>query len=598
MTRTVIDPVTRVNGHLRLEVEVADGAVRDAWSAGTEFRGIELVLRGRDPREAWLLAQRICGACTGSHALASVRAVEAALGVRIPTNARLVRNLIAGAAFVQGHALGFYQQSLLDWVDVNSALTADPKATATLAGTLSDWPDSTADRFAGIRDRVTAVVSSGQLGPFANGYWGHPAYWLSPEANLLFLSHYFDALDWGRLVSRFHTLLGGKNPHPQTFAVGGMVLAPPWGGPVKPGSGAHPTLPDRNSPVALSADGLADLEQLIGDMQSFVDRVYAPDVMAIAGYHDELLGQGAGLGSYLAYGEFPEDDREDAPLLLPSGRILGGRIGDLQAVDQAAVAETVAASWYGYEDAAAGDAAFVHPSGGQTSPRYDGPTLPFTTLEGSTTYSWLKAPRYAEEPMEVGPLARMQVAYSQSVGGVRDVVDAYVGRLHAGPEALTGTLGRMVARAIEAQLLAQRLGNWLTELRANLATGDVALTDITRWDKESWPDEAAGFSLGESPKGALGHWVTIRDAKVDAYQVVDATTWNASPRDGKGLRGALEEALVGTPVADPARPLEVLRTVHAFDPCPACAAHVHGADEPALRVRVDGGPARPGGGPR
>ena len=596
MTRTAIDPVTRVGGHLRLEVDVADGAVRDAWSSGTAFRGMELVLRGRDPRDAWLFAQRICGACTAAHAIASVRAVEDALGIRIPANARLIRNLIGGAAFAQAHVLGFYQQSLLDWVDVMAALDADPSATATLARSLSDWPTSSADHFAQVKGRIAKLVDSGQLGPFTNGYWGHPAYRLAPEADLLFLSHYLEALDWGRAVSRFHTLLGGKNPHLQGFVVGGMVLAAPWGGPVKAVTGEHPRLPDRGSPVALSEDGLFDLGQLIEQMRTFVDQVYVPDVLAIAGYHDDWQGLGAGLGNYLSFGDFPEDDMADAPLLLPRGRILGGRTSEIQPVDQAAVAETVAHSWYAYPDEEGGDAAFRHPFDGRTTPRYDGPTLPFTSLEGSVTYSWLKAPRYAEEPMEVGPLARVLVAYALSKRTVRIAVDDYVARLRAGPEALTGTLGRMVARAIEAQLVAARLDGWLTELRDNLASGDLAVADITRWDPQSWPSDTRGWSLGETPKGALGHWVTLHDGTVSDYQVVDATTWNASPRDGKGLRGALEEALVGTPVADPERPLEVLRVVHAFDPCTACAAHVFGRG--AVAVHVDHPARRTRGGAR
>jgi Ni,Fe-hydrogenase I large subunit len=597
VTRTVIDPVTRVGGHLRIEVDVTDGAVRDAWSTGTAFRGIENVLHGRDPRDAWLFAQRICGSCTAAHATASVRAVEDALGIRIPTNARLIRNLISGAAFAQDHVLGFYLGSLLDWVDVMAALDADPAATAKLAASLSDWPASTPEDFAAVKARLAKLVSSGQLGPFTNGYWGHPAYRLPPVADLLFMAHYFQAVDWGRSVSRFHTLLGGKNPHLQGFTIGGMVLAAPWGGPVKATTGEHPRLPDRSSPVALSADGLADLARLIDEMRAFVDRVYVPDVLSIAGYHDDWRGLNAGLGNYLAYGDFPQDDRTDAPLLLPRGRILGGRTDQIGPVDQSAVGETVAASWYADD----GGPAFRHPFDGRTTPRYGGPALPFATLEGSATYSWLKAPRYGEEPMEVGPLARMLVAYGQSARDVVIAVDDYVARLQAGPEGLVGTLGRMVARGIEAQLIAERLGGWLTELKDNLAAGDLAVADITRWDPQSWPGDAQGLSLGESPKGALGHWVTIHDARVEGYQVVDATTWNASPRDGSGLRGALEEALAGTPVADPARPLEVLRVIHAFDPCEACAAHVFGGADRSLAVHVDRGAARRAcrrGGPR
>jgi hydrogenase large subunit len=589
MSRIAIDPITRVGGHLRVEVEIADGVVSDAWSSGTMFRGMERILKGRDPRDAWLFAQRICGACTGAHALASVRAVESALGVAIPTNARLIRNIVAGAAATQDHVVQFYQQSSLDWVDVLAALDADPLATSRLAQSLSDWPDSSAVHFKEVQDRLAKYVDSGQLGPFANGYWGHPAYRLPPEADLLVMAHYFEALDWQRRVSRIHALLGGKNPHPQTFLVGGMALAPPWGGPVRALPGEHPRLPERTSPIALSADGLADLTALIADTTAFVNRVYAPDVLAIAGYHDDWIEIGRSIGNYMSAGEFPEGDTAESPRLLPAGRIINGNLERLEPVDQAAVAETVAHSWYTYDDG--DDAALRHPLDGQTNQRYAGPSLPFTTLDGSEKYSWLKAPRYQESPMEVGPLARTLVAYGWGNQEIRTTVDDYVGRLGLGPEALFGTLGRMVARAVEAQVVAARLGGWLTELRGNLASGNLAIADITKWDTGSWPSEALGWSFVETPRGMLGHWLKMKDQRIEGYQIVDATTWNASPRDAKNRRGPLEEALVGTPVADPAQPLEILRTVHSFAPCTACAVHSYslGASEPFGIDIVEGG---------
>jgi len=590
MSRIAIDPITRIGGHLRIEAEIADGVVGDAWSSGTMFRGMELILKGRDPRDAWLFAQRICGACTGAHALASVRAVESALGVRIPTNARLIRNLIAGATNTQDHVVQFYQQQALDWVDVLAALDADPAATSRLARSLSDWTNSSAVHFKEIQDRLAKYVRSGQLGPFANGYWGHPAYRLPPEADLMVMAHYFEALDWQRRVSRIHTLLGGKNPHPQTFIVGGMVLAPPWGGPVRALTGEHPRLPERTSPIPLSADGLADLVSLIGETRAFVDRVYVPDVLAIAGYHDDWIGIGKGVGNYLSYGDLPEGDTAESVRLLPAGRIINGNLERTEPVDQAAVAETVAHSWYADEGDDAGG--LRHPSSGQTAQRYAGPTLPFTTLENSAKYSWLKAPRYQESPMEVGPLARLLIAYVEGRPDTRATVDDYVGRLGLGPNALFGTLGRMVAQAVEAQVVAARIGGWLTELRDNLAAGDLAVADITRWDPGAWPSEAQGWSLGETPRGSLGHWVTVRDQTIAAYQIVDASTWNGSPRDGKNRRGPMEEALIGTPVADPARPIEILRTVHSFAPCTACAVHAYrpgGAGPIEVRVVAGGG---------
>jgi hydrogenase large subunit len=590
MTRLAIDPISRVGGHLRIEVEVDAGEVRDAWSSGTVFRGMELILKGRDPRDAWLFSQRVCGTCTGAHGLASVRAVEQALGVKIPSNARLLRNLLYGAILARDHVFSFYVQHALDWVDPLKALQADPAAASRLAQSISDWPNSGVSHFKEIQDRLAADAGSGRLSPFANGYWGHPGYAMPPEADLMVMAHYFDALDWQRLANRYVTILGGKDPHPQTLVVGGMALAPPWGGPLKPLTGEHPQLPERESPVPLSDEGLSQLEALITEMRAFVDRVYVPDALAIAEFHRDWQGLGAGNGNYLSAGEFPEGDTAESLRLLPPGRILGGDLARLEPVSQAEMAETVAHAWYADDG---GDEALLHPSTEQTRPQYTGPAVPFQTLEGSDDYSWIKAPRYQEAPMEVGPLARILVAYVAGNRLVRAAVDDYTGRLRLDVDALTGTLGRTVARAIEAQLVVDRLDRWLTELRDNLAAGDLAIADITAWEPGNCPGEAHGWSLGEAPRGTVGHWLTVRDQLVDAYQIIDATTWNASPRDARGWRGPLEEALIGTPVVDPARPLEVLRTVHSFAPCTACAAHLAGPDvAPPIQVHVFTGAGR------
>jgi Ni,Fe-hydrogenase I large subunit len=590
MTRIVMDPITRIGGHLRIEVEVTNGVVRDAWSSGTMFRGMERILRGRDPRDAWLLAQRICGACAGVHALASVRAVENALGLTIPRNARLIRNLMAGSQHVQDQVVHFYHLHALDWVDVVSATTADPVATSTLARSISDWPLTSAGYFAGVKDKMVTFIQSGQLGPFDNGYWGHPAYKLPPEANLLVVAHYLEALDWQRTFSRMQTLLGGKYPHPQTYLVGGMVLSPPWGGPTRVLPGEHPQQVERDSPAALSARGLSDMAGLIVGAKAFVDQVFVPDVVAIAGYYREWAGIGTGIGNYLSYGEFPEDDSSQPALLVPRGRIMNRDLARVEPVDQSGVAETVGHSYYTYDG---GDEALKHPWDGQTNPTYAGPKPPFTTLEHSDKYSWLKAPRYQDEPMEVGPLARILVAYVEGRVDVRTAVDGVAAKLGLGPEVLFSTLGRTIARAIEAQVIVDRLDGWLKDLVANLATGDLAVANLSGWDPGAWPREAQGWALGEAPRGALGHWVKIRDQRIDDYQLVDASTWNGSPRDAKGRRGAWEEALVGTPVADPARPVEILRTVHSFDPCTACAVHAYDPDAgDSVEIRVVDGAAR------
>jgi hydrogenase large subunit len=565
MTRIAIDPVTRIEGHLRIEVEVQGGKVTDAWSSGTMFRGMELILKGRDPRDAWLFAQRACGVCTTVHALASVRAVENALELRIPANARHIRNLIAAIQYVQDHVIHFYHLHALDWVDVVSALEADPRDTSILAQSLSDWPLSSLSYFRGVKERLTAFVASGQLGPFGNGYWGHPAYKLPPAANLLAVAHYLEALDWQRDVIKIQAILGAKNPHPQTYVVGGMAMGV-----------------DPNSPTALTTRRLSEITELTKKAVDFVEHIYIPDVLAVASYYKDWAAIGQGIGNYLSYGDFPEDDSgKPSAYYLPAGRILGRDISRVHPVDQAGVAETVAHSYYTYEG---GDSELKHPWDGETKPNYTGPTPPFETLAGSDKYSWLKAPRYEGEPMEVGPLARMLVAYGHGVPDVKAGVDAILGTLGVGSEALFSTLGRIAARALETKLLAAKLSQWQSELEANLDTGDLAIADTSRWDPASWPAEARGFGTTEAPRGALGHWVVIKDQKIESYQLVVPSTWNGSPRDANDRRGAWEEALVATPVADPTKPVEILRTIHSFDPCIACAVHVY---DPAAGAGVE-----------
>ncbi len=437
--------------------------------------------------------------------------------------------------------------------------------------------------------RLARLVASHQLGPFANGDWGHPAYTLSAEASLLVMAHYLEALDWQRRFMRIHTLLGGKSPHPQTFVVGGMALAPTWGGPNRALPGEHPQQIERNSPAPLSDRGLAVIADLIAEARTFIEQVYVPDALLLARAYPEWTAIGGGGDSYLAFGEFPEDDTRAPELFLPRGRV-GREMSMVEPVDQIGVAETVASSHYTYDS---GDGAALHPWDGATKPRYGGPKPPVTTLEGAERYSWLKAPRYEGEPVEVGPLARVLAGYVEGRGSIRTAVDRVIGTLGLERGALFSTMGRTLARAIETQVVVDRLADWHGDLTANLATGDVAVADVTAWDPGTWPSVARGWSLGESPRGAVGHWVTIRDRRIEEYQIVDATTWNASPRDAAGTRGACEEALVGTPVTDPARPLEVLRTVHSFDPCPACAVHAHrpGAGGP-VEIRVARGGTR------
>lgn len=556
MARIVLDPVTRIEGHLRIEAQVEGGMISDAWSSGTMFRGIEVILRGRDPREAWIWAQRICGVCTMVHALASVNAVEDALGIEVPDNARLIRNIIAATQTVQDHVIHFYHLHALDWVDVVSALKADPAKTSQLAQSISDWPMSSAKYFKGVQDRVGALVASKQLSLFGAGYWGHPAYHLPPEANLMAVAHYLEALQFQKEFIRIHAVLGGKNPHLQTFLVGGMATAMD---PNEPGATVNPERIDFLLQVAKSAI-------------AFVNQVYIPDVLAVANFYPDWFKLGAGVGNYMCYGGYPQGSIKDpADFFLPRGIILDRDLSKVHPVDPANVTEYVTHSWYEYSG---GDQVAKHPYNGETKPKYSGPKPPYEFLEVNEKYSWLKAPRYQDQVMEVGPLARMLVAYASGQPDVKALVDATLAKLKASPSALFSTLGRVAARALETQLLASRLVGWIEQLGNNLASGNVRIHNGEKWDPNSWPKTAQGFGFFEAPRGSLGHWVQIEDQAIKNYQAVVPSTWNAGPRDARGQRGPYESALLKTPVADPERPLELLRTIHSFDPCLACAVHM------------------------
>jgi len=479
-----------------------------------------------------------------------VRAVENALNVKVPNNARILRNIIEAIQYVQDHVVHFYHLHALDWVDVVSALSADPKGTSDLAQSISDWPKSSTAYFQGIKDRLATYVSSGQLGPFANAYWGHPAYKLPPEANLMAVAHYLEALDWQRDVIRAHALLGSKNPNLQTYLVGGMAS------PIDP-----------TSQWALNADTIAHLLDLFGRAKDFVNRVYLPDVLAVAPFYLEWANLGGGDGNYLSYGDF--DDADGRPWL-PSGYILNKDLSKVYPVDHKEIKEYVTHSWYKYDD----NNASRHPWEGETTPNYTGPRPPYEFLETDDKYTWMKAPRLADHPMEVGPLARMLVAYASGHTRVKEVVDLVLSKLGAGPEVLFSTLGRIAARCIETVVVAEKLEEYTMELASSMKNGDLKTHEWSSWDPNNWPAEAMGWGYTEAPRGSLGHWIHIKDKKIFNYQAVVPSTWNCSPRDAKGQMGPYEAALIGTPIADPKMPLEILRTIHSFDPCMACGVHL------------------------
>ena len=567
MTHIVVDPVTRIEGHLRVEAQVDGGKVQDAWSSCTMFRGIEIILKGRDPRDAWAFAQRICGVCTTVHAITSIRAVENAIGAEPPPNARILRNIIMSAQNVHDHVVHFYHLHALDWVDIVSALAADPVKTSQLAESISEWPLSSAKYFKAVQQRVKTFVELGQLGPFANAYWGHSAYRLPPEANLMAVAHYLEALDWQREFIKIHAVLGGKNPHLQSFLVGGM---------------ATPVDPD--SPAALNMASVNHLLTRIAEAKKFVSQVYIPDLLAVASFYKDWAGIGAGHRNYMVYGDYPEGDGKDAPVFLPGGVIRGGNLGAVEKLDPAKITEQVKHSWYQYSG---GDGEARHPFSGETAPNYTGPQPPYERLLVEGKYSWLKSPRYDGLPMEVGPLSRMLVAYLAGHPTVKPLVDAVLGQLGVGPTALLSTLGRVAARGIETQILVDKMEGWVHELADNMGRGELRIHDNAKWQPSSWPKECSGAGFHEAPRGALGHWVHIKDGQIANYQCIVPSTWNAGPRDAQGQRGPYEQSLLETPVADPEQPVEILRTVHAFDPCMACGVHVTDAlRRPLKEVKV------------
>ncbi|MDH3251645.1 MAG: nickel-dependent hydrogenase large subunit [Ignavibacteria bacterium] len=556
--RIVVDPITRIEGHLRIEAEVRDGKIVDAYSSGTMVRGFEIILKGRDPRDAWAFTERACGVCTTVHALASVRTVEDALNITIPPNAELVRNLMFCAHYMQDHVVHFYHLHALDWVDIVSALKADPKKTSDLAQTISNWPKSSPKYFADIQKRLTAFVNSGQLGIFANGYWGHPAYKLPPEVNLIGTAHYLEALEWQKEIVKIHAIFGGKNPHPN-YLVGGAPCAI--------------NIDDSN---ALNAERLAYVGKLLDDAQEFVNQVYLPDLMAVASFYKDWGAIGGGLPNYLAYGDLPTNGYGDpSSFKFPRGAILNRDLSTVHEVDgknAEEIQEFIAHSWYEYSD---GDESGKHPWKGETRLNYTGPKPPYTHLNVESKYSWLKTPRWKGNPMEVGPLARMLVAYASGRTEVQEVVNEALKALDVPVGALFSTLGRTAARGLETKLIAVWAKEFYQQLLTNIKNGDSRMFNNTRWDPETWPKEAQGVGLSEAPRGALAHWIVIKDGKIDNYQLVVPSTWNASPRDPNGQRSAYEASLIGTPVNNPDQPLEILRTIHSFDPCIACAVHLY-----------------------
>jgi hydrogenase large subunit len=558
--RIVVDPITRIEGHLRAEVEITNGTIKDAFLSATMVRGLENIVKGRNPKDIWAFVQRTCGVCTGTHALTSVRAVEDALGIVVPPNAEMVRNIMLGALYVHDHVVHFYHLHAFDWVDVVNGLNADPVKTSQLAQSISNWPKSSPGYFSDLQKRLKKFVESGQLGIFANGYWGHPAMKLPPEANLMATAHYLEALEWQKEIVKIHAIFGGKNPHPN-WLVGGM-----------------PCAINIEDPSALNAERLALVQKLLVQGKEFVDQVYIPDLLAIASFYKDW-GAIGGFHNFMAFGDFPmkgynNTDRKGT-FKFPSGVILNkdlSKVHDVEVRDLKTIEEFISNSWYDYDGDPNGG---KHPWSGETKIHYSGPKPPYEHLDVTKKYSFIKTPRWKGQPMEVGPLARMLIGYASAIPEYKEIVDSTLSKLQVPAEALFSTLGRTAARGLESALIA----NWNLEfydtLINNIKGGDERMANMEKWETSSWAKEAKGVGLTEAPRGGLSHWIVIKDGKTENYQQIVPSTWNASPRDLNGQRSPYEETLIGTPVANPELPLEIIRTIHSFDPCIACAVHLY-----------------------
>ncbi|MEN8249960.1 MAG: nickel-dependent hydrogenase large subunit [Bacteroidota bacterium] len=556
--RIVVDPITRIEGHLRIEAEIKDGKIVDAYSSSTMVRGLEEIVKGRDPRDVWAYVQRTCGVCTTVHALASVRAVEDALGIVIPPNAELVRNIMEGALYMHDHVVHFYHLHALDWVDVVSVLSADPAQTSTIAQSISNWPKSSPGYFSDVQKRIKKFVDSGQLGIFANGYWGHKQMKLPAEINLLAVAHYLEALEWQKEIVKVHTIFGGKNPHPN-YLVGGMACAI-----------------NTDDPGGINAERLAYVGKLLEEGKRFVEQVYLPDLVAIAGFYKDWGAIGKGFGNYMVYGDFPTNGYKDpSSFKFPSGVIKNFDVSTVHEIDHrnsTEIVEYVNNSWYDY---AGGNDTGLHPWDGETKINYSGPKPPYEHLDVEQKYSFVKTPRWKGEPMEVGPLARMLVGYAHGREEFVDIVDSTLATLEVPVTALFSTLGRTAARGLETKLAAGWTMEFYNQLMDNIKNGDSRMAATEKWDPSTWPAETKGVGYMEAPRGALAHWIVIKDGKTANYQQVVPSTWNASPRDPNGKMSAYEACLIDTPVEDPELPLEIIRTIHSFDPCLACAVHLY-----------------------
>ena len=550
--RISIDPITRIEGHLRIDCEIENGVVTNAWSSGTMWRGMENIVKGSDPRDAWMIMQRICGVCTTVHAIISVRAVEDALGAKVPVNAQYIRNMILSAHSMHDHIVHFYQLSAMDWVDITAALSADPDKAAEMLKGVSTWGLNSANEFRNVQNKIKSLVESGQLGIFANGYFGHPAMKLPPEINLIAVAHYLQALECQRDCNRIVALLGGKTPHIQNLAIGGVA-----------------------NPINLDSQSVLNLERLmfvkscIDRLNDFVTQVYRVDAAIIAAYYPEWLNLGKTSGNYLSVPEYPIDS-DNSKFVLTGGYIENFDISTFRPITQQkdefvvkGIKESGKHAWYEDNEP-------LEPWAGLTRPKYTG-------WQDEGKYSWVKAPSFYGKVVEVGPLAYLMCNLANEnkdtlhhFNHIKGLYEKLSGNTLS-VDHLHSTLGRIIARTVHCCVLNNILEQQWKLLVDNIGTGDIVAylkTDIPQ------TGEFKGVGFGEVPRGMLSHWVVVKNGKIENYQAVVPSTWNAGPRNQNDEMGPYELSIIGTPVADPTKPLEVVRTIHSFDPCMSCAVHV------------------------
>ena len=550
--RISIDPITRIEGHLRIDCEIENGVVTNAWSSGTMWRGMENIVKGSDPRDAWMIMQRICGVCTTVHAIISVRAVEDALGAKVPVNAQYIRNMILSAHSMHDHIVHFYQLSAMDWVDITAALNADPDKAAEMLKGVSTWGLNSANEFRNVQNKIKSLVESGQLGIFANGYFGHPAMKLPPEVNLIAVAHYLQALECQRDCNRIVALLGGKTPHIQNLAIGGVA-----------------------NPINLDSQSVLNLERLmfvkscIDRLNDFVTQVYRVDAAIIAAYYPEWLNLGKTSGNYLSVPEYPIDG-DNSKFALTGGYIENFDISTFRPITQQkdefvvkGIKESGKHAWYEDDEP-------LEPWAGLTRPKYTG-------WQDEGKYSWVKAPSFYGKVVEVGPLAYLMCNLANEnkdtlhhFNHIKGLYEKLSGNTLS-VDHLHSTLGRIIARTVHCCVLNNILEQQWKLLVDSIGTGDTVAylkTDIPQ------TGEFKGVGFGEVPRGMLSHWVVVKNGKIENYQAVVPSTWNAGPRNQNDEMGPYELSIIGTPVADPTKPLEVVRTIHSFDPCMSCAVHV------------------------